>query len=232
MSYNRERDLPKKKAEYWADPQKFRDAKHAAHEASLTPEEKEKRTVRRAKHAEYMRKYYAEHPGYKAAADAKHRKKYLDRYRNSDRYKRLSPERKSAALEYARRKRAEDPEKSKQYSREYYKNNREKWIERSKQRTARPVEIKRLENRRATLKYSHGLTLEQYDAMLSSQGGVCAICGELPITGFNKRLHVDHDHKTEVRRGLLCMKCNHALERLEKYPDWHEKAFAYLKKPR
>ena len=44
-----------------------------------------------------------------------------------------------------------------------------------------------------------------YEALLTAQGGVCAICGKPPKT---RRLHVDHDHQTGRVRGLLCFTCN------------------------
>lgn len=47
----------------------------------------------------------------------------------------------------------------------------------------------------------YGITREDYLALLQLQGGVCAVCGQLPKT---KRLAVDHDHKTGEVRGLLC----------------------------
>ena len=53
-----------------------------------------------------------------------------------------------------------------------------------------------------------GVTDEDYALMLATQGGGCAICGNPPRT---RRLHVDHDHKTGVVRGLLCFQCNHLL---------------------
>lgn len=55
------------------------------------------------------------------------------------------------------------------------------------------------------LKRRYGITLEQYNALLEQQGGACAICQRVPKAG---RLHVDHDHKTKVVRGLLCYRCN------------------------
>lgn len=56
----------------------------------------------------------------------------------------------------------------------------------------------------------YGMTPKSYVAMLESQGGGCAICGEKPTT---QRLSIDHDHanpdiKSSVR-GLLCSKCNY-----------------------
>ncbi len=217
---------------YQRNPQKYRDRKRHEHENKLTAEELAKLQEKRAKHAEYMRQFYASHPGYKAAADVKHRSKYLTNIRERDRYRNMQPERKAAKLENSRRRRAADPGKFKQYAREYYQKNKAKWVERGKKRTARPAEVKRMEHRKSLLKYRHGITPEQYDAMLAEQGGVCAICGEPPVIGFNKRLHVDHDHKTGKRRGLLCMHCNHSIERVDKFPDWPEKARAYLARPR
>lgn len=71
-----------------------------------------------------------------------------------------------------------------------------------------------LASRRARLMATYGITLEEYDAMLEAQGGVCAGCGE--ARKYN--LSVDHDHKVEklygVRasiRGLLCRRCNKVL---------------------
>lgn len=65
--------------------------------------------------------------------------------------------------------------------------------------------------RRWSLWTRYGLTLEDYECMLADQGGACAICGAPPK---RNRLHVDHDHKTGVVRGLLCARCNSSLE-------WH-----------
>jgi Recombination endonuclease VII len=56
-----------------------------------------------------------------------------------------------------------------------------------------------------------GITDADYQALLASQGGGCAICDHPPRT---RRLHVDHDHKTGKVRGLLCHRCNRAL------PSW------------
>lgn len=53
-----------------------------------------------------------------------------------------------------------------------------------------------------------GITDEEYNALLRAQGGVCAICGNAPR---KQRFPVDHNHKTGMIRGLLCMWCNHRL---------------------
>jgi hypothetical protein len=64
----------------------------------------------------------------------------------------------------------------------------------------------KLQNREFILKMKYGLSNSDYDQMVKSQGGFCAICGLPPRAG--KRLHVDHDHKTSRVRALLCHWCN------------------------
>jgi len=58
-------------------------------------------------------------------------------------------------------------------------------------------------NRRKKL---YNLSEERYATMWKEQGGLCAIsgCGR-PIRD------IDHNHKTNVVRGLLCCSCNRAL---------------------
>lgn len=54
---------------------------------------------------------------------------------------------------------------------------------------------------------------------------VVGICGE-PKT--KKDLAVDHCHKTNVIRGLLCGRCNPALGYLQDSPDLARRAALYL----
>ncbi|MDK0525025.1 endonuclease VII domain-containing protein [Streptomyces sp. ML-6] len=58
-----------------------------------------------------------------------------------------------------------------------------------------------------SLKYNYGLTMEEYLARVEKQGGRCAVCGEKS----DRRLHVDHNHRTGAVRDLLCEWCNHAI---------------------
>ena len=83
-------------------------------------------------------------------------------------------------------------------------------------------------NERAiNLRHRYGITEDQYAAMLTKQKGVCLICGRPPL---NRRLSVDHDHRTGRVRGLLCYTCNRFLvPALEKYPDRIRRAQLYLK---
>lgn len=64
------------------------------------------------------------------------------------------------------------------------------------------------------LRKQFGITLEQYDEMHKSQGGVCSICAkpEVEMRGMKvKHLAVDHCHRTGKIRGLLCQRCNKML---------------------
>ena len=56
----------------------------------------------------------------------------------------------------------------------------------------------------------YGVTEEQFNAMLEAQGGACAICKFVPGSN-DKRLCLDHNHLTNIPRGLLCDKCNRGL---------------------
>lgn len=56
----------------------------------------------------------------------------------------------------------------------------------------------------SNLKSKYGITLDEYNAMLEAQGRACGICKKIP----HYRLCVDHCHKTNVVRGLLCKRCN------------------------
>ena len=80
--------------------------------------------------------------------------------------------------------------------------------------------------RRHLLSSKFGITPEQYDELLVSQGGRCAVCGKRPKA---KHLDVEHDHKTGEIRGLCCGFCNKAMGNFWDDPDLMEKAVTYLR---
>jgi hypothetical protein len=57
------------------------------------------------------------------------------------------------------------------------------------------------------LKRTYGITLKQYKKMLKDQNNSCKIC-KRHESEFSNSLAVDHDHKTNEIRGLLCFVCN------------------------
>lgn len=75
------------------------------------------------------------------------------------------------------------------------------------------------------LRKQFGMELEDYERLLSKQGGQCAICGKSPGV---RRLAVDHDHKTGRVRGLLCGSCNTALGKLGDTAEGLTRAIQYL----
>lgn len=68
--------------------------------------------------------------------------------------------------------------------------------------------------RKSKLKTKYGMTPDGYQALLASQGGLCAICKTSEPGGRWGCMHVDHCHTTGVIRGLLCHNCNVALGRV------------------
>lgn len=76
------------------------------------------------------------------------------------------------------------------------------------------------------LLYRYGITGKDYDILLEKQEGKCAICSLL----YGKELHIDHCHKTNKVRGLLCNKCNVALGFFEDNIEILQNAIKYLQK--
>lgn len=86
--------------------------------------------------------------------------------------------------------------------------------------------------RRGTLR-KYGLTLADYERLLESQDGRCAICGtDDPGHTPGRLFDVDHDHDTSKVRGLLCQHCNMGLGQFADDPDRLMKAAKYLEEKR
>jgi hypothetical protein len=82
-------------------------------------------------------------------------------------------------------------------------------------------------NKKASLKYLYNITQEKYDELSEIQNYLCAICRqESRIKG--RELSVDHDHKTNAIRGLLCHKCNVAIGLLDENIEILQSAIDYL----
>lgn len=75
---------------------------------------------------------------------------------------------------------------------------------------------------------TYGITHQEYEDLLRSQNGVCAICGKPPI---RKRLAVDHDHVNGLVRGLLCNYCNLRIVGKVRDSSLYRKAADYLDSP-
>lgn len=82
-----------------------------------------------------------------------------------------------------------------------------------------------LSNRRQHLWRVYRMSLEDYDRLLAKQDGCCAICAASLDGG---RTHVDHDHRSGVVRGILCMACNIGLGHFRDNLNFVTQALAYL----
>jgi len=71
------------------------------------------------------------------------------------------------------------------------------------------------------------MSYDEYNKMFEKQKHLCAICGEREL---KRLLSIDHDHKTNKVRGLLCGKCNQGLGLFRDNVELLKKAIKYLLK--
>lgn len=158
----------------------------------------------------FNKQYYLKH---KEEMDAKSKKAYIDN--REERLKYAAEQRKNHP-EQKREWFAANPIKVKEYKKRWRTKYREQY-------------------RDASLKRKYGIDLNQYNEMLKSQNGLCAICLG-PEKYKDKRsnmfwsLSVDHSHKTGKIRGLLCNTCNMALGQFKDDIEMFKRIIQYLEK--
>jgi hypothetical protein len=133
------------------------------------------------------------------------------------------PECKACNLSRRKAAYAANPGPARERAKRWAADNPERYAERIK--AYKDSGRKAIADRKSHLKRKYGITLEQYDAMLAAQGGVCAICSEKP---GDLTLHVDHDHTTGAVRSLLCIRCNNALGLFQESQFLFQAAADYL----
>lgn len=80
----------------------------------------------------------------------------------------------------------------------------------------------------ADIKRKFGITLIDFESMITAQQGECLICG-VEFWSLNIRdVAIDHDHKTGKIRGILCRKCNTGIGMFNDDLKVVKKAVAYL----
>ena len=72
----------------------------------------------------------------------------------------------------------------------------------------------------------YGLTIEQYNELISKQNNCCAICKT--IFSVKKHTHIDHCHLTNKVRGILCHSCNTSLGHFRDSIQTLKNAIEYL----
>jgi len=140
----------------------------------------------------------------------------------------------------------------KEYKRNYYLANREKYLELAKEQyknlTEEEKEARRDRQRERFLKVEresrkrdrikritrlYKLSPEDYFNMVQEQDNKCAICGceerRKNKFGDTLPLSVDHNHTTGEVRRLLCNKCNTMLGYAREIPEILESAADYLR---
>lgn len=119
------------------------------------------------------------------------------------------------ACAYRRRRSETDPQylvKKRAYERKY----------RQVRRKSDPLKIREKE-RASEYRRLYGLSSEEYSKRIVEQKGRCALCEE------SCKLYVDHCHRTQKIRALLCRQCNSALGFMKEKPELLEKAASYLR---
>lgn len=82
--------------------------------------------------------------------------------------------------------------------------------------------------RKSVLKRKYGLSKKDHFNLRDKQDYACAIC-HLDEEMFDRELSVDHNHKTNKKRGLLCQNCNSLLGMAKDSIEILESAIQYLK---
>ena len=79
-------------------------------------------------------------------------------------------------------------------------------------------------SKKGILKHRYNITLEEWQALLDKQNGLCAICS----MDISDKPYVDHSHETGKVRGMLCNNCNRGIGMLQDSPESLQKASNYL----
>jgi hypothetical protein len=82
----------------------------------------------------------------------------------------------------------------------------------------------RKSSRHYHLKQRYGIGADDVDRMIAEQGGLCVVCRRKPA------VQVDHDHKTNRVRGILCDGCNGGLGLFDDDSAAIRRAIDYLRR--
>lgn len=113
--------------------------------------------------------------------------------------------------------------------------NYKRWYQKNKQkvkaRKAKYHEKTKEYRRWYTIKLRYGITKEEYETIFKNQGYKCCICKNTKSGHKNTdEMVVDHCHKTQKVRGLLCNRCNTFLGNVNEDVNILQEAIKYLKR--
>jgi len=81
-------------------------------------------------------------------------------------------------------------------------------------------------HRRSRLKLTYGISLTEFENLLVNQNSKCLICLDAFLSDSDAC--IDHDHRTNQIRGLLCRSCNRGVGYFRDNPIFLRKAAEYL----
>lgn len=123
----------------------------------------------------------------------------------------------------------------KKKNREHYYNNKDKYIERAKNRyneiknDPEKLEVFKYNQWVTYLKNKYNITITQYNSLLEKQNNKCLVCkNEFNNTTKGNKACIDHCHKTNIVRGILCSNCNAALGLLKENTSILENMINYI----
>lgn len=111
---------------------------------------------------------------------------------------------------------------------EYLRTENGKILKQKQLEKYKKTEKYKKSKRKEQFKRRYNISLDEYEKMFQEQNECCKICNRHQNT-LEISLAVDHDHKTNKIRGLLCSSCNKALGFLKDDISILEKAIKYLK---
>lgn len=119
-------------------------------------------------------------------------------------------------------------EKIKKYNKQYNQNPKNKASnkERRKIYLSNPENKEKAKIKAILTKYR--LSQEEFKKILGKSGGKCEIC-YVSLYGLEYKLNIDHCHKTNKVRGILCRNCNLGIGFFEENKKVLSSAIKYLK---
>lgn len=161
---------------------------------------------------------------------AEQKREYQKRYR--EKYPERVRETKRRSREKHQEKRNAERRAWRAKNREHLNEYKKRWLAANPDRVSLGAIRKRLRDQAvamgAGLRLNYSITIDDYNAVLRAQGGVCAICRTARVTVKSKRLFVDHCHFTGQIRGLLCNHCNMGLGFFMDKPELMRRAITYI----
>lgn len=131
------------------------------------------------------------------------------------------------AKEKAKKWNLEHPERRSKVHKEWLKKNFDYVAKYKKEYRVKNKEKIRIARRTRTIK-EYGISVDDYNLLLASQNGMCAIC--CGSASEKRTFHIDHDHITGKVRGILCHSCNTTIGFVNEDIGRLNKIIDYIKK--